>query len=247
MKLDVASHLLPLTGAINARDLGSYPLSHNHMTRNNVFFRSDSTSNYLEDDISFLSGKNLGLVVDLRSDKEVQRAPSVFSATQNVRYENIPMLDNLNSGPSPDGVPPSLGAIYIHLLDSAQPSFQRVFDAFYETIELQQSCLFHCAVGKDRTGTTAMLLLDLAGASDQVIIQDYAATYDFMKPVFDKQIAEYRAKGYQVPEHMFRSDASNMSEALSHLRNTYGNAKNYLMECGISQTKLDTIVDAFVD
>ncbi|MGL6202041.1 MAG: tyrosine-protein phosphatase [Lachnospiraceae bacterium] len=246
MKLDIASHLLPLTGAINARDLGSYPLAHNHKTRNNVFFRSDSTSNYLEDDISFLSDKNLGLVVDLRSDKEVQNAPSVFTATPNVRYENIPMLDKLNSGPS-DGVPPSLGALYVHLLDSAQSSFRRVFDAFYETIELQQSCLFHCAVGKDRTGTTAMLLLELAGANDQVIIQDYAATYDFMKPVFDKQIAEYRAKGYQVPEYMFRSDASNMSEVLSHLRDTYGNAKNYLMECGISQTKIDTIVDAFVD
>lgn len=247
MKLDVASHLLPLTGAINARDLGSYPLAQNRMTRNNVFFRSDSTSNFQKDDISYLSGKNLGLVVDLRSAQEVRKAPSVYSAAQNVRYENIPMLDNLNSGPAPDRVLPSLGAIYIHLLDSAQSAFLRVFEAFYETIRIHQSCLFHCAVGKDRTGTTAMLLLDLAGAGDHVIIQDYAATYDFMKPVFDKQLAEYRAKGYQVPEHMFRSDASNISEALSHLRNTYGNAKNYLMKCGISQNKLDTIVDAFVD
>jgi len=246
MNYNPASHLLPLKGALNARDLGNYPVTGLHRTRENVFFRSDSTSKYQKDDIAYLAGKNLGLVVDLRSEKEVVNAPSVFSNMKMIRYENVQMLDDINSGPAADGIPPSLGSIYIHLLNSAKSGFLKVFNAFAETLENKQSCLFHCAVGKDRTGTTAMLLLDLAGASDDVIIQDYSVSYDFMKPVFDNQIAEYRARGYNIPEHMFRSDASNMEEALSHLRNVYGNAKDYLLECGVSQNHIDIITDRFV-
>jgi len=246
MKYDIASHLLPLKGAFNARDLGNYPITGHRQTREDIFFRSDSTSKYLKDDIAFLADKNLGLVVDLRSQQEVINAPSVFADTKSVRYENVQMLDDLNSGPKDGVLPPSMSTIYIHLLDTAKEGFSRIFKAFAETLERRQSCLFHCAVGKDRTGTTAMLLLNLAGASDEVIIQDYAATYGFMKPIFDKQMAEYRARGYNLPEYMFRSDASSMVETLTHFRDVYGNARDYLLDCGVNHKQLDIITDTFV-
>jgi len=246
MKYDVASHLLPLQGVENARDLGNYPVAGNHITKKEVFFRSDSTSNFTTADIRLMQEKNLGLVVDLRSEMETHRAPSVFTHMDGIRYENVRMLDDLNSGRSSETLPPSMGAVYIHLLDSAKESFARVFRAFSDTIETGKSCLFHCAVGKDRTGTTAMLLLDLVRADDDLIIADYAATYDFMKPVFDKQMAAYKAKGYDVPEYMMRSDASNMETTLAYLRSTYGNAKEYLHECGVLEREIETIVDSFV-
>ena len=36
--------------------------------------------------------------------------------------------------------------------------------------------LFHCTAGKDRTGVVAMLMLKLAGVSDDDVIRDYHAT-----------------------------------------------------------------------
>lgn len=246
MKYDVASHLLPIKGAGNVRDLGGYPLANGRFTKEGVFYRSDTTSGYTAEDIRLFKEKNLGLVVDLRSITEVQRLPSVYYEMPEVQYINVPMLDDLNSGPSSQGLPPSMGAVYIHLLDSARPAFARVFSAFAGTAANGQSCLFHCAVGKDRTGTTAMLLLELAGADDEVIIEDYAATYEFMKPVFDKQMADFKANGYDIPEYMMRSDASNMVETLHHLRTTYGNAEKYLLGCGVDEEKIRIIKEALV-
>ena len=45
----------------------------------------------------------------------------------------------------------------------------------------QDGCtLFHCRAGKDRTGVVAMLLLGLAGVSDEDIVADYAATQRYL-------------------------------------------------------------------
>ena len=38
-------------------------------------------------------------------------------------------------------------------------------------------CLIHCVEGKDRTGFVCALMLALAGASAQEIIDDYMITY----------------------------------------------------------------------
>ncbi len=50
--------------------------------------------------------------------------------------------------------------------------------AFYEMSQNDGPCLIHCVEGKDRTGFACALLLALAGASAQEIIDDYMITYD---------------------------------------------------------------------
>jgi Tyrosine phosphatase family len=41
------------------------------------------------------------------------------------------------------------------------------------TLEQKRPLMFYCKAGKDRTGLLAMLLLSVAGASDDQIIEDY--------------------------------------------------------------------------
>ena len=43
--------------------------------------------------------------------------------------------------------------------------------------------VFHCAVGKDRTGVIAMLLLRLAGVSEEVVAADYSVSAENMKSI----------------------------------------------------------------
>lgn len=246
MKLNIRTHLLPTQGTNNTRDLGGYPTQSGQLTRKNVFFRSDSSSLFTDADRTLLSDLGLGLVVDLRADDEITASPSTYAGSSNIRYENVQLIDNVHTHFNPNEFPPSMGAMYIYLLDHAQNAMARIFTSFADTVNKGQSCLFHCAVGKDRTGTVAMLLLDLADVPRDIIIEDYSATYEFMKEVFDKQLADYHARGLQVPEYAFRSDASSSIETLDHLYNTYGSARNYLMECGLTKEHLDLITSSFV-
>lgn len=244
MNYDVASHLLPLKGSKNTRDLGNYPTT-SGLTKNHVFYRSDSSSNFTPSDVELLIQNGLELIIDLRSVREAKEAPSPFVNMESVRYENVPMLDGLNSGPSMV-IPASMGEVYIYLLENEKSSFQQIFTAFSETIAKNKACLFHCAVGKDRTGTTAMLLLNLAGARDEVIVADYSATYDFMKEVFEAQMNDFKQHGVDVPEYMFQSNPSDILMVLEFLKKNYGNAQNYLLECGMEENQLDVIRKGFI-
>ena len=59
----------------------------------------------------------------------------------------------------------------------------------------------------------SMLLLELAGAPDEVIVADYAATERYMQPVFAKLVEQMKGIGVDVPDHALRSGAGQHAEA----------------------------------
>merc|ERR1712217_961382 len=59
-------------------------------------------------------------------------------------------------------------------LDIGKSSLARAFRTLAQPGALP--ALFHCSLGKDRTGLLAMMLLNLAGASDEDIAADFALT-----------------------------------------------------------------------
>ncbi|NLU81196.1 tyrosine-protein phosphatase [Rhodococcus sp. HNM0569] len=72
-----------------------------------------------------------------------------------------------------DGLPPTLGALYLTMLDSAH-------DMLVDVVRLVATApgpvLVHCAAGKDRTGVAVALVLSLLGTSRESIVADYTAT-----------------------------------------------------------------------
>ena len=46
--------------------------------------------------------------------------------------------------------------------------------------------VFHCSVGKDRTGVLAAMLLAAAGVMDEDIIHDYTLSAPFMPEIRDR-------------------------------------------------------------
>ena len=242
----VSEHLLPLQGTANTRDLGGYPTLDNRVTKQNVFFRSDSSSNFVPEDITFLMEKGLGYVIDLRSNSEVDEKPSKVTDVSSLSYKQISMIGDLSALAAKKGHISSMAVLYQYLLDDASDSVAEVFHIFAKTLAAGHACLFHCAVGKDRTGTIAMLLLKLAGVSDKLIIEDYAITEELMKEVFASQREECARKNIDVPDLLFSSAPENMEITLQHLADTYGTAKDYLLSVGVSQEELQIILNNFV-
>lgn len=235
-------HLLHLQGAYNVRDLGGYAARDGRHTCQNVFFRADNTAALTTDDIRVLCGRGLTLAVDLRSRLEVREQPSRLNGVEGIRYVQVEMLDEISSNGFRD-FPPSLTVMYKENLDKARASFGRVFRLFAQNTG---AALFHCTAGKDRTGMTAMLLLELAGVPDEIIIADYAATEEYMQPVFASIVKHMRTLGVEVPEYALRSEPLVMEQTLAYLRNRYGDARQYLLGGGVTAKELDAILSRFV-
>lgn len=240
---DIYSHLLPIEGACNVRDIGNFETKDGRLTKEGIFFRSDNTAGYTEKDIQFFKDKGLTLTVDLRSEDETGRQASAFLGVPGIRYENIPLIDGIHSQFTSDNIPVTMGQLYIQFLETGKPQFGKMFRLFAANTG---AALYHCTAGKDRTGVTTMLLLGLAGVGDSIIIEDYAATETFTAHIIESQKAHLASLGLDVPDFMLHADPQNMEEVLNYLHKAYGTAENYLESCTVSASEMDAVKNRFL-
>jgi len=227
---------IPLEGALNIRELGGYP-ANGKITKTGVFLRADSTHALTGEDMKALSGTGVTLVIDMRSPGEVTRQPSRFFGAVGVEYHNIIMLDGLQSLIQ-GNAPTSLAEMYIDLLGACAGRYAQIFRLFLNNKGVS---LFHCMAGKDRTGVVAMLLLQLAGVSDEIIIGDYAVSEKNLGSVMLLPEALEKELGIKIPAFFFTSPPEEMKAALEYLVSQFGGAAGYLAHCGLSGEEIDTL------
>lgn len=134
----------------------------------------------------------------------------------------------------------NLSEMYIYILDNSKNEFPRVFELLADPAE--GAALFHCTVGKDRTGIVAALLLHLAGVAQATIIEDYALTATFLLPIMD-ELCDSRPKegAADLYEQFFDCNPRYMETMLQYLQSTYGSAENYLATIDLSQEKITAL------
>lgn len=234
------SRPLPLQGAKNVRDLGGYIGTGGVATRRGAFLRADSLGRLSEQDRQALYQYGVRCVIDLRSKQELQREPNRLKGYCDIEYENISISDGVqSSGLQGNDFPPTMADLYIGLLDSAGPSIYQVMQTALR--HPRETVLFHCSAGKDRTGTVAMLLLELCGVSEEAIIADYAATEIYMKDLFASQKAQMEALGMHVPDYLLQAKPQDMARTLQHLHRRYRSAAGYLAEIGLSSEEIQAL------
>lgn len=227
---------LPLRGARNVRDLGGYSFTaedgRTGLTEYGVFLRGDALGGLRAADCTALAELGLRRVIDVRSTFELRHWPDPYApegraARPDVAYIHIPMLDQLNSAGLRGKIPQRMSDVYLDLLDNDAQSLRRVFEA----LDGPGCSLFHCRAGKDRTGVIAMLLLGLAGVDDALIVDDYAATGEYMSASMHAQrvlVAVFLRR--RVPRSLFVAQPAEMERTLDHLHERYGTARSYLQE-----------------
>jgi protein-tyrosine phosphatase len=94
--------------------------------------------------------------------------------------------------------------------------------------------VFHCAGGKDRTGLLALVLLALAGARPQEIIEDYLLTYERMKERYDALGA--RDQLVAVTEILARHNTTIEASLTSTI--TSLTMPDFLLDNGLTATEL---------
>ncbi|MBR7833065.1 tyrosine-protein phosphatase [Actinospica durhamensis] len=152
----------------NARDLGGLSGALGTVRRGRVL-RSAALDRLTAAGAGTLADLGLRTVFDLRTQEERDEAPSALAPglteVEVVVVDYLGTLDDLPAGPM---------ELYLHLVERSAPGIVEVFE--YLSRPDAAPALVHCTAGKDRTGLTIALLLELLGVPRPVIVADYVAS-----------------------------------------------------------------------
>ncbi len=203
-----------LVGCFNFRDLGGYPTTDGRRTRWRCLFRADGLDNLVDADHGVLAGLGIRTVIDLRTEAEVAglrppadaggsgpAAPTHSSpptagagAGANVRdasYHHLPLTEVLpGEEDAPQwGDPRFVSERYGGMLRDGSASVVTALRLLAAPGGLP--AVFHCSVGKDRTGVLAAVVLGLLGVPDDVIVEDYALSRAAMTRLLESLRVRY--------------------------------------------------------
>lgn len=237
---------LELEGTYNVRDTGGYATADGRITRWRTLLRGDSLHRLTPTGQAELVAMGLRTVLDLRHDTELAQAPNVFAASDQVRYLNISLLNDI-----PDATreqPRTLDAVYTRIIEGSQAQLRAVFAALARPEALP--VLVHCTGGKDRTGMVIALLLANAGVPTAMIAADYALSEHYLGTTI---IAEMRerilATGGDWDRYapLMGSPSAVMLQILTVIEERYGGVPHYLQSIGVPETTLDTLRTALTN
>jgi len=164
---------------------------------------------------------------------EARERPSSLARDDSIDYSQISLLE-INPATAPAVVP---------LLDIYKRSI-REYSANYATAVTKLAnarlpAIFHCFLGKDRTGILAAMLLSLAGVSREIIIHDYSLSEDALQPFILGEIERNTGLIWENNDEHLSSPPSNMAGLLDELDSRFGGVENYLLSAGVSARDID--------
>jgi len=238
---------IPLRGPVNFRDLGGYETVDGQRVRWRRLFRSDSLSPVTVEDAELLTGE-LGLlaVVDLRTRKEVEREGRGGLADVALHYHHIPLVDDVENDPDRPW-DNSLHEAYAHMLGKRAGRLSEALEAIASEVA-EHPTVFHCVVGKDRTGIMAALVLGLLGVSDEDIVADYALTGEVMAAMIERypRRALKSSAGSPYPSAILRAEADTMRQTLGELADQYGSAAGWAASAAVDPVVITKLRDALL-
>lgn len=230
---------IAMPGIHNLRDLGghAHPAGVVGWDR---FWRSDSLHDLADDDVDSLIGRGLATVIDLRQANEAADHPNPFA--NRIYYHNVPIFAGLDlNAPDIIDAEDPLFVLYCRAVSECAERFVAVMRLIASAPD--GAVLFHCTVGKDRTGMVAAMLLKLAGVDDADIVADYAETGGNIEPVLATLRARAVANDWDVARlsRYWRSDAATMQRFLHHLETRHRGVAAYLSAAGLSDAQLQAV------
>ena len=224
----------------NFRDLGGYETSDGARVRWRTVFRSSSLSEATPGDVQRLRDLGLSLVLDLRSDEELERTGISALHDHGVEHRHVPYRRNLRTSAERLAMRSRTGPDldYLSGIEDSIPAIGRVFAAIADAGE-GLAVAFNCEGGKDRTGVTAALLLRTLGVPDETIVEDYVLTREYLTMWRDLSDEELEERGKQWDIELTRAmlDAAprTMESLLRGIDARYGSTAPLLALGGVDE------------
>ncbi len=220
---------------VNCRDLGGYesPLG---VTASGRALRCGIPKTPTGADIEILINLGIKTVFDLRGKEEAAHAPSYFEADSRFDYYNIPLLE---ANPSLNDTKLPMWKMYALSLDGFKSGYRELF---IRIGECDDPFLYHCFLGKDRTGIVTALLFGAAGISRETVISDYCLSYENLKPFIEREIAENTGLIWEQDISRLQSKREYIEDTLKYIDSRYGGINGYLLSTGLTQSEIEKTV-----
>ena len=229
----------------NLRDVGGYRTRDGLVVRTKLLYRSNQLSRISPDDLKKIAALGLKNDYDLRTASEREPAPDELPPGVNYVWLNV-LVDSGQSGPAqimkllqnPKEANANLGggkaeAMMVKAyrefvtLPSARKAFRQLFVDLGKEGDLP--ALFHCTTGKDRTGWAAATLLSLLGVPEEVILDDYLRSNDYILPAYQKTIDAFIKAGGDpaITQAILGVKAEYLKAAFDEMTSKYGTIEDY--------------------
>ncbi len=237
---------LGLVGSPNFRDLGGYSTISGRSVRWRTIYRSDAMVRITEEDVGRMAQLGLRTTIDLRTLTEIDNQGISVIHEHGVNRRHHPLISEehyqalVSSTEDID-----LYDLYVHILDEAGPGLKTVFDAL--THADGYPIVFHCSLGKDRTGVVSALLLRALGVSDQIIVEDFALSGVYVTPYLERWADAEEQDGRQVNRSILLANADAMERTIDVLNSRYGTGTEYLSHIGVQASQLAILQDTLLE
>jgi len=145
------------------------------------YLRSDALTDPTARDIAFLLEHGVTTLIDLRSEKEIQRRPCPLAEDSRFDYRHMPVTGGSALPSSVADVPCS----YLRMVDEQMELILRAITGAGSNV------MYFCSAGKDRTGVVSALLQRQAGMSRADIAADYALSGENLQAMFTVFLREH--------------------------------------------------------
>lgn len=229
---------LKVQHAENMRELGGYETKDGRRIAPRKLIRSANINQLDLTDSEYLKKYGIKQVVDFRSleertaqpDKEIPESENIFlpifpiKETEEASASPKKMMQRMQNG---EKAFQQMIEVYTHFVtdNHVRKQYRKFFDLVLANERPEESLLFHCTAGKDRTGFGAMLLLNCFNIDDEVIMQDYLLTNRYLKKEVKKMFDAARAAG--VSEDDIHGISDVMSAKEEYLQTSYGLIKEH--------------------
>ncbi|EEW68169.1 hypothetical protein HMPREF0518_0890 [Lactobacillus helveticus DSM 20075 = CGMCC 1.1877] len=244
----LTNQLIGVTSGRNFRELGGYETLSGKKIKMHKLLRTGNLADLSPFDKKFLTDYGVKYDVDFRSKEEVYNQPDRVPDGVEYIYDPVFSEDLTNSSKSLNDLnkqaanDADFGFDHMHYAyedmiesESAQNAYRKLFEVLLKNDGENESVIFHCTAGKDRTGFGAMLVLSALGVPFSTIKKDYLLTNITTKDFVDSMVEHARQNGRN--ENVLQSIRDIQSvrpEYLDHaikvLNDEYGGINNYLRD-----------------
>ena len=216
--------------------------------KRNQLFRSGELSRLTDTDFSTLHDLGIALVVDLRSEGEVERQrthwPAVFNAEHHnanintdLRVNGRKLPELLKEDPTPAGAARVMEHTFRVLPDMCGAALKQIAERLANNV---LPAVFHCTNGRDRTGVISAMLLYMLGVPQEAIARDFVTTNERINvPIVIENTRNYliHELGHDLDdatiELCVRVQPQNIAAAFDEITVKHGSPEAYFQHWGI--------------
>ncbi len=210
----------------NMRDIGGYLTEDNNTTQFGRVIRSDCPLGLNKIDENQIAKLGIQVVIDLRTKEETESRPSRYMNSSDINWFNVSFHNGNESPRSED----SISLTYVKMMEEGAV-INRVLRIISES---EGPVLYHCSVGKDRTGIISGVLLRICGVPLVDVISDYQISETLISELIDN----YKKENPEVADWVGRSKPEYLKESFRLIDAKYGSFSEYLRSIKVPDTVL---------